>query len=107
MHLLQRVARRLIELASQVGPFEKRAAIGGGAIDDDDLDAQRGNFGGELFGIERKVNGLAGGGVGRFEIEPLARRQAAAGAAQGDAGRGRAAQRCPRIGRDGFRGMFG
>jgi hypothetical protein len=57
--------------------------------------------GGEGGGIKRRVDGVAGEGVVVGEREQRGGRQAAAGAAKGDAGGGVAAEMGPGVGRDG------
>jgi hypothetical protein len=54
--------------------------VAGGTIHDDDFDAEGRNLGSKLLGVEHAMNGLARRRVGRFEFQPLPRRQATAGA---------------------------
>ena len=63
---------------------------GAALSDDHDLDAERRNLGGELFGIESAVHRIAGRRMRRFEIQPRVRGQTSAGTAQRNAGRRRA-----------------
>jgi hypothetical protein len=99
---VQPLLRRLVEPPSEVRPLEKGEPIVRGAVDDDRLGAQRRDLAGQLFRMKLIVNRVAGRGMGRLELEPFVRRQAATGPAQRDPGRRRASQVVPPIRCDGI-----
>ena len=61
-------SRSLIESASQIGSQQIRAPLGGGAIDDNDLGAELGDIGCDLFGIESALDRIARRRMCRLEI---------------------------------------
>ena len=84
--------------AAKVGTPEKFRAVGGGGMENEHgLLRKSVEAGGERMGIKRRKHGIPRAGMGKLEIEPLAGREAAAAAPQGDAGMGEAAKLVPRI----------
>ena len=88
-------SRAVGEAAAEIGAQKELLAVFGRAVGDGDVDVQSTDFGGELFGVEGGVDGVAGGGVGGLKIEPVLGWQTAARAAEGDAGRRGRAERGP------------
>jgi len=88
--------------AAEVRSAEVGGSVGCGAGEGKDGRGEGGDFGaqavGEVLGVERGVDGVAGLGVGELEVEDVCGGEADAGAAQGDAGGRVAAERWGRGG---------
>ena len=85
----------VVQAAAEVGAQQIGAAVRAGAAHRLAGQAGGGEVGGEGRGVQRRVDGIAGGGVGGLEGEVGLGRLGVAGAAEGDAGGGEAAQAAP------------
>jgi hypothetical protein len=97
--LLQCKPRPVVESPSQVGTLKKCHSIAGGTLNYDYVHTQGPNVARDFFRIKWEVNSIARCRVGQLELQPRARRQAAAGTSQRDASRRGATEAVPRIGR--------
>ena len=88
----QDIARGRVELPAEIRPGQIVPPVGGAARHLQGRQAQRLQLGGERRGIEAGMDGVAGAGMGQGEIQQRLGRQAGAGAAERDAGRGQTAQ---------------
>ena len=87
-----------VEPAAPVGAAQIGLAVGRPAGHGQAGPAHCGEAGGQRCGVERQLHRITRLGVGRRKTQQLSRGQAGAGAAQGDAGGGVAAQLSPGIG---------
>ena len=93
----QALRRSSVQASPQVWALQVGMPVAGRAVQLQHWQPLAGQVLGQCLGVQRQVHGIARLGMGELEIQLRAGRQAGAGAPQGDARRGQAAQFLPGV----------